>query len=237
MIIFDAGHTLVNDYNLDILRGARAIYKYVKNKNDVTPEIISDTYEDFYGKFSGARKLNFEINNLQFQKFLFDYLGVEFTISQEEVEKIYWENFAECEPMPDVEKMLAFLDEHGVRTGVISNMDFSGKAFEERMNKTLPNNKFEFMMASSDYSVRKPSKYLFEIAIRKAKLEPDEVWFCGDNVRCDVIGSHEAGMYPVWYEEITLENVSDEGLDKELDFDHLHIRRWSELTDLLSKMN
>jgi putative hydrolase of the HAD superfamily len=51
-----------------------------------------------------------------------------------------------------------------------------------------------------DYGqTRKPHKRSFELAARKAHLEPHEIWYCGDNGICDVDGAKAAGLFPVWY--------------------------------------
>ncbi|MDE7313078.1 MAG: HAD hydrolase-like protein [Eubacterium sp.] len=46
---------------------------------------------------------------------------------------------------------------------------------------------------------RKPNKRLFKLALEKAGLKRDEVWYVGDQYECDVKGSLNAGMFPVWY--------------------------------------
>lgn len=81
---------------------------------------------------------------------------------------------------------------------------------------------------------RKPSRFLFDIAINKSGLDPCEIWYCGDNAEADVIGSAEVGMFPVWYENGTVEKSSPAGAN--LNFEHLHISEWSELTEILEKL-
>lgn len=88
-------------------------------------------------------------------------------------------------------------------------------------------------MTSSDYLVRKPNRLLFEIALQKAGLPADEVWYCGDSPQADIEGAAQVGMTPVWYD-------NDTGRDDPKRSDvqpplcaHLHIREWRELIDLL----
>ena len=40
---------------------------------------------------------------------------------------------------------------------------------------------------------------LMDLALEKAELQPDEVWYIGDQYECDVKGSLNAGLLPVWY--------------------------------------
>ena len=49
----------------------------------------------------------------------------------------------------------------------------------ERINRLLPKNNFEFIITSSNYIFRKPHKRLFDLALEKAGLRPEEVWYIG----------------------------------------------------------
>lgn len=53
---------------------------------------------------------------------------------------------------------------------MISNNCFSGNALKGLFDRLLPGNRFEFVLASSDYLFRKPDGIMFEIGLRKAKL-------------------------------------------------------------------
>lgn len=77
--------------------------------------------------------------------------------------------------------MLDYINENGIRSAVISNLIWPGIALTERLNRLLPNNRFEFVMTSSDYFMRKPNRILFDIALQKAGVSADKVWYCGDN--------------------------------------------------------
>lgn len=101
----------------------------------------------------------------------------------------------------NADKMLDYINDRDIRSGVISNIGWSGSALTERINRLLPKNKFEFIIASSDYMFRKPSPMIFELALKKAGLNASDVWFCGDNIKADIEGSAGVGIFPVWYEK------------------------------------
>lgn len=131
---------------------------------------------------------------------------------------------------------LSFLKEHDIRTGVISNIGFSGNTLKNRINSLLPDNNFEFIIASSEYMIRKPNPMLFELALCKAGLPSDDVWYCGDSVTADVEGSAAVGIFPIWYENFTIENPFREKNHKEVNCRHLHIHDWRELIKVLEKL-
>lgn len=98
-------------------------------------------------------------------------------------------------------------------------------------------NKFEFVIASSEYMFRKPKPILFELTLKKAGLCVEDVWFCGDNIKADVEGSAAVGIFPIWYENDTVENPR-RGQNKGIlpKCKYLHIHDWLELTDILEEL-
>lgn len=84
--------------------------------------------------------------------------------------------------------------------------------------------------------IRKPNPLLFELALRKAHLSAGDVWFCGDSPSADVEGAFAAGIFPVWYEDLTMENPWREKYGFEPKAEHLHIHDWRELIEELEEM-
>ncbi|MDR1687782.1 MAG: HAD family hydrolase [Clostridiales bacterium] len=239
MIFFDYGHTLLYEPGFDFLRGEEALFKYVKsNKNGLTPKEVFTYSQELYAKISAVREIGYELHEWQFQRFLYEYLEIELSVSLPEAEKIFWNSVSAGEVMPNAGKMLDYINANGIRSGVISNIGFSGAALTERINRLLPRNKFEFIIASSEYMFRKPSVLLFELALKKAGLNAADVWFCGDSVKADVEGASCAGIFPVWYDNETVENPRREqnkGIKPQCE--HLHIHDWAEMIDVLSALN
>lgn len=235
MILFDYGHTLLYEPCFNFLRGNKALFNYItKNKNNISVEDLTNFDSKLFQKISIVKQNGFELHEWQNLKFLYEYLGIEFSVSLGEAEKILWDNTAYGEIMPYADKMIDYINAAGIRSGVISNIGFSGAALTERINRLLPNNKFEFIIASSEYMFRKPSPYLFELALNKADLSADEVWFCGDNIKADVEGAANVGIFPVWYDELTVENPwvnQNENITP--NFKHLHIHDWNEFIKYL----
>lgn len=97
------------------------------------------------------------------------------------------------------EKFLDYLHERDIRTGVISNISYAGNIVQNRINEVIPNNHFDFVIATSEYMYRKPNKRIFDLALEKADVEADQVWHIGDQYECDIIGAKNAGIFPVWY--------------------------------------
>jgi len=239
MIMFDYGNTLLCEPMFNTLKGQEALSKYIKsNKNNLSPTQINVFSENLFGKLRAARESGFELHEWQFERFLYEYLEIELSITFSEAEKVFWDNTSSGEFMPNVDRLIDYLNENGIRSGVISNISFSGSALRERINRLLPRNKFEFIIASSEYMFRKPNPMLFELALKKAHLPAKDVWFCGDTIKTDIDGAASAGIFPVWYEDEVMENPWRwESRDIVPQYEHLHIHDWNELIELLDRLS
>ena len=238
MIIFDYGHTLLYEPGFNAMRCEEAAYPYiVENSQNLTVEQIYAEVQRVFAEFQEQRNLGIEIHEWQIMRLVYEYLGLKFSISYRELEEIEWNAASPGAVMPGAVKMLDYLNDIGIRTAVISNIGWSGNALTNRINRLLPNNRFEFIMASSEYAIRKPNRMLFETALRKANLPADAVWYCGDDIRADIIGAHGAGIFPVLYEGKEPDDVNPvtyRNQGEVIDFDYLHIHHWNEMTAVLS---
>ena len=235
MILFDYGHTLLYEPNFSTLNGTRALMRHaVKNPRALSPEQVNAFSDELYrGICSKVRTLDVDIHESNFQKLLYEYLEIEFSITPEEQERVFWENSSPAATMPNAAKMLDYLDQNGIRSGVISNIMFSGSALKRRIDNLLPNNRFEFILASSEYLVRKPHPLIFELALRKAKLDASKVWHCGDRPEFDAKGAHGVGIFPVWYHCLSVPDVFYVKPPQTPCCAHLYINDWLELIDIL----
>lgn len=240
MILFDYGHTLLYEPEFDFLRGEEAAFRHVaENPRGVTAAEAFALGQRLFAEAGAARKAGFEIHEFQLLRLKYEYLGLTFDVDWPELERIIWDATSSGAQMPGAADMLSRLRAMGVRTGVISNIGWSGGALEARLRRLLPEHAFEFVLASSEYALRKPHPMLFELALRKANLPAPKVWYCGDSIRADVRGAQGAGIFLVLYEGETVERNpwADQNNGLTITGEHLRIRRWTEMTALLEGMN
>ena len=236
MILFDYGQTLVNEKSFDGVKGTAAVLQFaIKNKYNKSAEEVQDyanRLNQELGRFDPEKRHLFkvEISNSMFTKYLYESQGIEIALSSEEIDNIFWNAAAPGKATEGIGEFLTFLREKHIRTGVISNISYCGNAVAKRINDCIPNNSFEFIIATSEYMYRKPDKHIFELALEKAQLNASEVWYIGDQYQCDVIGAKEAGLFPVWYiGAIDVKCASCE--------DILIIDKWKNLIELLKKID
>ncbi|MBQ4151109.1 MAG: HAD family hydrolase [Clostridia bacterium] len=202
MILFDYGQTLIVEPQFDWTAANMAILSHAtKLPNGMTAEDFCKCSNDLFEYVMGNRRDSCrEIEHEKFIRLLCDAYGLKLDISIAEADLLYWDSATHGSfASPGAADFLDYLHENGIRTGVISNMCYANMALRTRLNRYLPNNRFEFVITSSDYVLRKPEKLLFEVAINRAGLEESDIWYVGDNPVADIVGASGAGMHPVLY--------------------------------------
>ena len=238
MIIFDYGHTLVYEDTWDGVKGTAAVMEYaISNEDRLAPAQVAAFSEMLFNETTRmGRKYDIEAHEHHFQNLIYEYLRLKIDLPPLKIEEVFWDNAAPAHAMPYIKETLNNLRGLGMRTAVISNISFSGEALKQRINSVLPDNDFEFMIASSEYIIRKPNKLIFELALRKAGLCAGDVWFCGDSVDYDLAGANAAGIYPVWYESDIDCWYIERGSQIKPVYEHSHITDWRELTKILDTL-
>jgi putative hydrolase of the HAD superfamily len=86
---------------------------------------------------------------------------------------------------------------------------------------------FEFAIAARDVGALKPAQEVFEAALARAELAPDQVVHVGDEPYADVEGARRAGLHAVWL------NRHDKLWPEELAPARSTVKSLSEMADLL----
>lgn len=212
MILFDYGQTLIVEPQFDWTAANLAILSHASHiPEGMSAEEFCKCSNDLFEYVSGARRESYrEIEHEKFIRLLCDVYGLKLDISVAEADLLYWDSATHGSfASPGAAEFLDYLHRNGIRTGVISNMCYSSMALRTRLNRYLPNNRFDFVITSSDYILRKPEKMLFDVAIRRSGLAPDKIWYVGDNPHADVVGALSAGMHPVLYTGAHMRDYSD----------------------------
>lgn len=105
MILFDYGHALLYEPGWDSVRGNKELLKYVtKNPNNCSLEDVIKGAELIFGKYiEGARKMGYDIPGQIGNRVLFEYLGIEFSLTPLEMETVFWNAASMGAVMPDAD--------------------------------------------------------------------------------------------------------------------------------------
>jgi putative hydrolase of the HAD superfamily len=236
MILFDYGGTLIYEPDFSPSAGNGAIYPYIcENPQNVTLETFVTYLPNLFDEIRALRGELIEIHEHTFLRYVLEHFNMKLSVSIEEAEWIIWNGISKGKEMPGAAKMLENIRSKGIRTGIISNLCWSNTALTRRLKQFFPEHEFDFVITSSEYIFRKPDPHIFEIAARKAQLEPEEIWYCGNDVEADVIGAHGAGMYPIHYDDKRIPSSLHEKNEKTVTpFSYCRIDSWEELEELLA---
>ena len=97
MILFDYGQTLVNERKFDGVKGTEVVMKYaVRNRHNCsTAEIqaAADSINVEVGRVGPAtgHLHQIEIPSAMFSPYLYESLGIELTLSHNELDKVFWD--------------------------------------------------------------------------------------------------------------------------------------------------
>ncbi len=122
---------------------------------------------------------------------------------------------ASCVELPENnKKTLEYIKGKGYRLAIVSNFDYAPTAYRllERFNIK---NLFEEIVISEEVGWRKPNHIIFQTAVKKLEILPQDALFVGDNFDADVVGSKALGMDVAW---INRKNRPESGLDPTPDY-------------------
>ena len=236
MIVFDCGNTLL----------------YEKGKNDIIDimfEYVTDNpykdskdeihlyFEEFLLKIKTASQGMIEISARTILANIIEYYNLTIDRTVDELELVIWKKCGEWILIEDVERMLRKVHEKNIRMAIISNIFWSKSALEQRMREALPNVQFEMILSSSDYIFRKPHNYMFELILKKTGLKPEEVWYCGNSMKHDIIAADNVGMYPILIDisEVNFEIHKKYNLVENMKVDCLILEQWKDFIHLIEQ--
>jgi putative hydrolase of the HAD superfamily len=199
-VIFDLGDTVLHEDSYDTLAGNRRLLELAEHNPGITAEDVQEVAEKIFAWMDHTRDESMiEITCEAYNRLLYEPLGITFRVGYDELEKEFWKAASAYTPAPGIYSLLDVLEENRIKTGIISNTICHASTLIEELEKHNLARRFSFVLASADYGIRKPHKYIFQVAIKKMGLLPSEIWFVGDKQDYDIKGALDSGLFPVWY--------------------------------------
>lgn len=219
-VLFDLGDTIIHQKAGDFLKGTKAILKHSNEKHD------SVSIQAYAAKLDQEMKevkeeSHFEYSARAFMKFLYEYHNVKLSISLEEQEILFNRVAFDRFLAPNFKEFLSFLKAKDIPVAILSNTTFSENTLRDELSIYQLEDDFEFIIATADYGIRKPDYRIFHLATNKLKCKPEEVWYIGNSFKYDVIGAHNGGLFPLWYNHEKKKPLKDLDYHEFTDYKHL----------------
>ena len=201
---FDWAYTLVDLGKEDDRSPLKKVFAYLISKNFSLPdfeEFLDQSRQIFHPMIENSRITNQEAHfEIALKKLIYQSgipLNKDITLKKL-LEIYYLEVYSERKLYPEVISVLNSLKNIGVRMGVVSNTTNPRFMKENEMQATGLAPFFDFAIYSSDAPYRKPHPSIFQLAIERLRMKPEEILFVGDNLRLDIVGAQNVGMKSAW---------------------------------------
>lgn len=238
MIFFDVGGTLFDDGKCNPADGFEKLRHFALNSETTNKDTLYEYWNKFLNDISGIKSksgITLETPLASVIRYATTNAGLVFDIPMAVQEEIFDRFNSSRKVIDGITELLSELNSSGIRTAVISNNMMSGESLFLALKRWIPSSNFEFCLTSSDILFTKPSKNIFNAALKHAKVEPDECWYCGDSIISDIYGSYSSGMSPILFDVnslSSLEFLNDEYCEK-----FLVINNWNALKEYINNIS
>lgn len=208
-VIFDMDNTIMDRHG--------GLYAFSADQYQRRFSTLPQVTETSYSK----RFVTLDNNGRLWKDKVYQQLTAEFNLTTASWETLlaeYVDTFYQfCRPLPGLRKMIAAFQAKATRLAVITNGPYPFQKHNfEAMGVT---DAFEFVMVSEQEGLRKPNPLIFQRALTRLEVRPEEAVYVGDNPIADIEGAHGAGMRAVFRPSVhwdacpqadaTCENLAD----------------------------
>ncbi len=202
-VFFDFVNTIAEFHDLSFADTSRNLHQLLVDAGyDVSFSQFHQSYTEVIKGYTTIRnELYKEVSNLDFIVATLKHLGIEVNPLDPRLKSIvnaYFIPFRESlRVFPGTRDTLATLkDDFHLKLGLVSNFTIR-HAIHEFLKHLDLESFFDVVIVCSEVEIRKPHPRIFEIALEKMSVKPDESVFVGDDIDCDIAGANNIGMLTV----------------------------------------
>ncbi|KAB8129010.1 HAD family hydrolase [Gracilibacillus oryzae] len=127
----------------------------------------------------------------------FDEFPAKFRLPREEIQDFWNNHFPYCFPVNQHTINLVNKIKEEVKVAIVTNgLTQRQKA---KIRKTKLNDCFDIIITSEEAGFWKPDKRIFEIALSKLNVQPEEALYIGDDIEKDIAGCQNANIKGIWF--------------------------------------
>ncbi len=203
-ILYDAGHTLLKpradrEEVWEFLAHQLGVDIAVERRGEF-PEVGPFYYARLGGAGLGAYSSDEEARRFWSEYYAHALREAGVDLPREELlsagEAVYdwYKDPAQWEPFPDALEALIAGEREGYIQGIVSDWGTDLLAIVHAHELT---DHLDFVVASANVGVSKPSPEIFRFALERAGLKPSEAVYVGDSYVADILGAEAAGIQPI----------------------------------------
>lgn len=154
---------------------------------DIFKQSRSDVHRDLHGQAASHSRL------LYFLKFSESFFGKTNPAFALEMEELYWSEFLSGMMFnPGAEEFLKEMSFRGIGSCLVT--DLTTHIQMRKWNVLNLGRYIDFMVSSEEAGIEKPAPGIFEMALKKLKLEAKDVIMLGDSEEKDIKGAEALGI-------------------------------------------
>lgn len=208
-ILIDLGKTILTNEDFSFQRGLITIYnKYDYINNNVSLNVFLNKANSYLYLYKEREITNIEIPFYKYIKLIFNDLNIELR-NFDDLEYSFLKGAIVDNLIENVTTFLEYTKKQNIPVLIVSNSTFSKKALLRQLEELNLAHYFVDLISSCDVSYRKPSREIFEFSyniISKYTNSAcrDEILFIGNDYELDVLGSLNANLIPVFFNQNNL---------------------------------
>jgi putative hydrolase of the HAD superfamily len=206
-VLCDLGDTLINFHEIDVfkafLQGARETYRYLAEELGLAmPPFRRYRWSQQWAirwAYLKSKITKREFNSIDILKHSTVKLGI--PVEEDKFEELAWRWYR---PMADQAKIdpyaLAMINDlmgRSLQLGIVSNTFVPPSALDRHLSQEKLLEYFPLRVYSCQVGVRKPATRIFDVALEKLQIAPDQAVFIGDSPKADIQGARQAGMFAI----------------------------------------
>lgn len=196
-IFIDVGNTLLYEKPSRFeIYAERARARDLRLETSAMRDLMHRAHRELPREIGGAFRYSDPWFNSYIERIFHDYLGILKTEMAPLREELFG-RFSDPATFGVFEGGFEMLEEwraHGLKIGIVSNWSARLPGLLDRLKLT---ERVDFVLCSAIERLEKPDPMLFERALQRAGVRPDEALHAGDDFEKDVLGAQHVGMRAV----------------------------------------
>jgi putative hydrolase of the HAD superfamily len=197
-VIFDLDDTLY-DYESIHPIAIENVCNYICRKLNINSQKFYDVLEKARYETKLYTKNTAACHNrlIYFQKTI-ELLGANPFSYSMEMYDLYWEYMLNnIRLKKGAKEVLDELKNRNIKIAICT--DLTAHIQYRKIKKLKIDQYIDCIVTSEEAGEEKPGKNMFSITLKKMNIDKSEVFFVGDSLEKDIVGAHNAGIFPVWF--------------------------------------
>ncbi|EJV72261.1 2-haloalkanoic acid dehalogenase [Bacillus mycoides] len=191
------------------------------DRDKAVDKLFSIILEEFYGdveqhsvknemlqKFKGYDKKSYgHSDKVKVLESLFDEFPPKYRLPRNSIQDFWNNNFPKCFSINQSTINIINTIKLHVKVGIITNG--STQRQKAKIINTNLNRHFDTIIISEETGFSKPDKRIFELALKKLNVQPEDVLFVGDDLEKDIAGCQNVNIKGIWFNPNMIKNNTD----------------------------